>query len=170
MVDRARTSTSDLHEAIRTLLFAIHSAQQLAAEIAQGKPGNLLKRQFEEAVKVLLRSAHDVSGISHEALHVFDDRIPAEWQDRRESSWHRLAQKQCLEKSTDLCRVIYRNANAVIDEASDWSLPGDGSFPEVLRAYAEQAGQRAGIVARQWTESALFPAVDVKRLSDAIRV
>lgn len=161
MVDPAKASTSDLHEAIRTLLFAVHSAQQLAVEIAQGEPGNLLKRQFDEWVKSLLRSAHNVSSISYNALHVFADRMPAEWQDRRESSWHRLAQKQCLEKSTDLCRVIYRNATVEIDEASDWPLPGDESFPEVLRAYAEQAGKHAGMVARQWTESALSPIVDV---------
>lgn len=170
MVDRANDSPADLHEAIRTLLFAVHAAQQLTAEIKQGKPGNLLKRQFDESVKSLLRAAHRVSGITPDALQVFADRMPAEWQDRVESSWHRLAQKQCLEKTADLCRVIYRNATAAIDESAAWPMPGDESFPEVLREYAEQAGKHAEVVARQWTASPLFPLVDVKRLSDAIRV
>lgn len=170
MVDRANASPAALHEAIRTLLFAVHAAQQLAAEIEQGKPGNLLKRQFEESVKSLFRAADGVSGITPDALQVFADRMPAEWQDRVESSWHRLAQKQCLEKTTDLCRVIYRNATAAIDESAAWPLPGDESFPEILRAYGEQAGKHAKVVARQWMASPLFPLVEVKRLSDAIRV
>jgi hypothetical protein len=170
MDEKDKSKSANVNEVVRKLLVALHMAESVAADFKRRDLQKGLKEQFKRAVKDLLRAAHEAIRLTPSDFRIFDDRLVVEWRGRSESNWHRVAQKHCIERTQELCRVIDRNAKEAVDEEERNLLLGEDEFLEVLLAYAEQAAKNAKVIARKWLDSRLFPRIDIQELFDMLRV